>query len=250
MNSSAKPVVVVHGVGTGSNRDRAKFSLALSELVDDPSNKVLRVGDFEDVLQIPIDFVGIPWAEALWESINDAVDVQTQIAIRSAYSGPKVEWIAAGVDMAVDVPLYLGSHGITIRELVSQTIRKHPNCVVVAHSLGSLIAFDVLREAQLLDNFASLPVSGLVTLGTPLGYLPKCHPFRPGDAPFPFPWKNLWYPKDPVCMGIALDSSKFPGVRDFPLDAAESRVFSHTTYWASNAVATSVRNLAKARKAP
>jgi hypothetical protein len=49
------------------------------------------------------------------------------------------------------------------REVVAQTIREHRPTVVVAHSLGSVVAYEALHE------FSDLRVELLVTLGSPLG---------------------------------------------------------------------------------
>ncbi|MET9462594.1 hypothetical protein ABZY05_47705 [Streptomyces canus] len=49
------------------------------------------------------------------------------------------------------------------REVVAQTIREHRPTVVVAHSLGSVVAYEALHE------FSDLQAELLVTLGSPLG---------------------------------------------------------------------------------
>ena len=81
---------------------------------------------------------------------------------------------------------------------------------------------------------SGLPVSGLVTLGSPLNLL------RPEGFRFGFPWRNFHYPQDPVCLGRGLDATRFPGVRNYSLGSHEGFVVSHTSYWTSSVVAAAV----------
>jgi len=238
------PVVVVHGIGYGTNRDRAGFSRELSTDVHEASRPATRVGAFEEV-QTPSGEApdnGIWWAEALWETVNDHTDVVTEAVLKAVIPGPPADWHAKVLDLLGDVPLYLGPHGDAIRNLVQGVIRQFPGCIVVGHSLGSVIAADILREAQDTDNFSSLPVSGLITLGSPLNLLGLRRPMA-SALPFPFRWYNLWYPTDPVTLGKALSLTRFPGVTNRKLSAGESFVVAHTSYWSSVVVANVVYQL-------
>lgn len=73
--------------------------------------------------------------------------------------------------------------------------------VIVSHSMGTMIAYDCLR------NVADCPeVEGLITLGSPLGLDEVQDPLIPGrnvDQAFPVrlngPWINIYDPLDPIC---------------------------------------------------
>jgi hypothetical protein len=61
---------------------------------------------------------------------------------------------------------FFGAVGEAIREVVRETLRAVDGTVVViGHSLGSIVAYDVLREPE----FAGLDLPLLVTVGSPLG---------------------------------------------------------------------------------
>lgn len=241
MSDKRLPVVVVHGIGYGTNQDRAGFSLELSSDVHESVRTVTRVGAFEKVLSAAGDApgCGIWWAEGLWETVNDHVDKVTEVTLKACIPGPPADWFGKVLDLLGDVPLYLGPHGARIRAVVRQVIQMFPGCIVVGHSLGSVIAADILSDARTADNFSSLPVSGLITLGSPLNLLGMRRPMA-GEGAFPFRWYNLWYPPDPVTLGKPLSTSQFPGVINRKLNAGESFVVAHTSYWSSVAVANVV----------
>lgn len=244
MNDNRLSVVVVHGIGFGTNHDRAGFSRELSSDVHEAARPVTRVGIYEQVTVPSGDPPGggIWWSEGLWETVNDHVDAVTEAMLMACIPGSPSGWYAKVLDLLGDVPLYLGPHGVAIRSVVRQVIQQFPGCIVVGHSLGSVIAADILREAQNADNFASLPVSALVTLGSPLNLLGMRQPMPPGQ-PFPFRWYNLWYPPDLVTLGKPLNTTTFPGVTNRKLNASESFVVSHTSYWSSVVVANIVYQL-------
>lgn len=237
------PVVVVHGVGSGNNKDRAGFSKNLSDAVHEVSRPVTRIGEYEQTKTAtgPAPNNGIYWEEALWESVNQTAEQAIKALTSLADISIPAPWLSGKIlDIVADVPLYLGVTGDAIRKVVKPVIQRHPNCVVVAHSLGSVIATDVLRQAQMDDNFASMPVSGLITLGSPLNLLRMRHPMT---EPFPFRWYNLYYPHDAVVIDNDLDSAIFPGVHNLALNKSETPIVSHTSYWSSAATSDTVYQL-------
>ena len=95
-----------------------------------------------------------------------------------------------------------------IRDRVRAAVRRNPGpLVIVAHSLGSVIAFDVMGDQEFADRRAVL-----ITVGTALGLPPaqeRLLAFR-GDRPIPLPagialWRNFRSSRDVVAMGSALD---------------------------------------------
>jgi len=246
MNDGLLPVVVVHGVGSGENKDRAGFSSVLSRNVDEVSRPVTRVGPYEIIKKVnaandPKNSDGIYWQEALWESENNTADAVIKF-ITDRFSLPG--WLTnEAFDLLADVPLYLGVNGKKIRKAVRDVIKLHPNCIVIGHSLGSVIAADVLQEERLKGGVNKLPVSALVTLGSPLNLLGMR---KKMESPFPFKWHNYYYPSDPIAIGGGLKTANFPRVKNHKLNAAETFAVSHTSYWSSTVLAFSIYKLTTA----
>ena len=95
-----------------------------------------------------------------------------------------------------------------IRDRVRDALRRNPGpLVIVAHSLGSVIVFDVMGEEEFADRRAVL-----ITVGTALGLAPaqeRLVAFR-SERPIPMPagiavWRNFHSSGDVVAMGSSLD---------------------------------------------
>nr|MBA2760250.1 hypothetical protein [Chloroflexia bacterium] len=92
----------------------------------------------------------------------------------------------------------------SVRGLFRDVLRDHDEpTILIAHSLGSVIAYDVLRE------YPDLDVSGLVTLGSPLSMdWFRDRLARPGESgdKLPVPrmlaeWVNVYSEMDPLALG-------------------------------------------------
>lgn len=111
--------------------------------------------------------------------------------------------------------------------------------VIVGHSLGSVVAADVLRRLP-----TGIEVVGMVTIGSPL---PRStfHVDGLGDTLRQPPtnlawWVSFWNPFDPVTTHKGL-SSAFPWMTDYRVNTAFSpRVHDATTYLRDARVATAV----------
>lgn len=106
-----------------------------------------------------------------------------------------------------DVYLYLSYRTIRaeIDGLVAKVLTPGP-CVVVGHSLGSVVGYNVLRKAA-----ADVDVRLYVTLGSPLGLRAIR---RRLDTPLSMPacvrdWYNAYDPRDAVAL-YPLDAERFP----------------------------------------
>jgi hypothetical protein len=97
--------------------------------------------------------------------------------------------------------------------------------VIVSHSMGTMIAYDCLR------NVADCPeVDGLITLGSPLGLDEVQDPLIPGrnaNQAFPErlngPWINIYDPLDPICgLDPRLANDFLRGGRQAIVDIKES----------------------------
>jgi hypothetical protein len=106
-----------------------------------------------------------------------------------------------------DVYLYTNRSGVRDRidEIVARALTEGP-CVVVAHSLGSVVAYNVLCTDR-----RHLQVPFFVTVGCPLGIrairdqlVPIRFPRPPVDA-----WNNAFDPRDVVAL-YPLDGANFP----------------------------------------
>jgi hypothetical protein len=106
-----------------------------------------------------------------------------------------------------DVYLYTTQPGVRaeIDRIVSATLTETP-CVVVGHSLGSVVAYNILR-----GDPRALKVRSYVTVGSPLAIRAIRDKFRPIRFPAPAvaAWYNAYDPKDVVAL-YPLDTANFP----------------------------------------
>jgi hypothetical protein len=104
--------------------------------------------------------------------------------------------------------VYLYTQRFTVREaidaIVVDTLDDTKACVVVAHSLGSVVAYNVLRNER-----RGLPVPLFVTLGSPLGLNAIRRQFAPLRHPAVVErWLNAFDPRDVVALN-PLDAQNF-----------------------------------------
>lgn len=201
-------VLAIHGMGSSEGG----FSDALRENV---LSELERLGVVSPAR--PADTV-LTWNEVLWSDIGDT---RQRDLLTDLY--PNGEWTGLRnftVTNLGDILVYLSpSHGPCIKQRVMDTIqelREHhthetgPMYIsVVAHSLGSIVAYDLLHELthyieaegggqkyglahQLLPEEGSLPpvyLSNLFTFGSPLAVFSLFpdqahHHYRAGNPPF------------------------------------------------------------------
>ena len=266
MGSEIKyPVVVVHGAGRGDAKTRIGYSTKLRDLVLEGFGQDEREG---------------AWLEAPWEGVNDNLDAAIRKILQGICdeaerkSGKRLAkhvtswWTKAKLffgrltlmaaknvlpsllDILLDLPLYLdAARSRKVREAVVKRIREVPNCVLVGHSLGSVICHDILAEA--VRDGAPLPVRALVTFGSPLQWIEE---LRQADDPdhrpgaIAIPWTNLFYRSDPICRHRPLRPGTFTGVVNVALKRQRRRAGirdsfkSHTAYWTDPAVAKTIRD--------
>jgi len=105
-----------------------------------------------------------------------------------------------------DVYLYVRLSGVRaeINRIVARALSEEPT-VVVGHSLGSVVAYSVLRE-----DTRSLNVPRYVTVGSPLGVRRIRDQFRPLKTAGPTQtWFNAYDDRDVVAL-YPLDENNFP----------------------------------------
>lgn len=157
-----------------------------------------------------------------------------------AYSATRiVPWLAlamspAGIVLGImgDVAFYImpvASDNLSTRrrcqqrfhELVEHVSREYPSIVILAHSQGSVIAFDELVKSRFDANFT------LITVGSPIGTLyEKYLQWLNGVNPSGFKWINLYHNGDYI--GGRADH----GAEDHSIGDG-----SHTDYWKDRRVA-------------
>ena len=141
----------------------------------------------------------------------------------------RAPWLAnVGITrFAADVRAYLTRQRVrrAVHTLVEPSLRRGPS-VVVAHSLGTVVAYWLLTELQ-----GVTPIELFVTVGSPLGVdiikaaLPQPLTFPPGVRS----WLNVTDPRDFVALTERLDEQTFlPGIENIddvrnPLDPHDIR---------------------------
>jgi len=104
-----------------------------------------------------------------------------------------------------DVFLYSTRAGVRdeIDRIVASQLTGEPT-VVVAHSLGTLVAYSVMRR-----DTRSLQIPAFITVGSPLGVRSVRDQFRPLRYPPVDGWYNAFDPRDVVAL-YPLDARNFP----------------------------------------
>lgn len=263
-------IVAIHGIGMGTGIAREGFSAPLRKLVAKAANTE--------------DFV---WREFVWETENDELDSRIEeivrevvkgvllpslfgangkeslwkkIASAAGNSGPirngVAKLVCKAIDLGLDFPWYLDSiNGKKIRAQLRKEIRNArkesgTDVVLIAHSLGSVIAYDCLAEA--CNENDRLPVAKLVTFGSPLGWTFELRDLdnRP-ESEFTtiggIPWRNYYYKEDYVSLYRGLGGNRFGNEVEnllLPLPAGVKPHGSHVAYWKDANFATEISRLA------
>lgn len=287
MSKSKYAVVVVHGIGTGTGKERGDFSLELKKGVAYANSECVSL-----------------WFEATWEGLNDSVDEEVRKVsdelfdsyirdaeeekrrVEESMSSVNVDsgwlvwkWIkkiyvsltrkVSGVtpdallkakkimpnalDAVLDLPIYLGNdRAKVIRATVFAKIDEAMGCgvegiVLIGHSLGSVIAFDVLQEE--LSERKTSRIKALVTLGSPLEWVVKIRRAMSAEGvKLPLDicgtkWINYYDPQDPVPLRRALDSELFKGVENVEDVSGKKLIDAHCAYWKSQRIAEKIVRL-------
>ncbi len=252
-------LLFLHGVGSGDQNDNWKAALdrALTDVgypqLDEAEVAApkyafaLRGSDDNDPL--PGVTIKAPSGEARKRNRRDFDRRMVAVEMRLGRHDRGVGWF--GGDQVIDNALGLRSfeqakNYLTNRQIRAQVLNrvlrglpKSDSLVIVGHSLGSVIAADLLRRLPV-----GLEVAGLITIGSPLA-----HPsFDPGDlrAELTEPpqnlawWVNFWNPADPVTAHRGV-SSVFPWMMDSRIQPKVNlQAHDAETYLADEAVATTV----------
>ena len=162
--------------------------------------------------------------------------------------GNGARWAGAVVDAAVAIPVFEEAQNYLrvtcvrarVLQLIVDQLPQSGRIVIVAHSLGSVIAADLLNHLPV-----ELDVGGLVTIGSPLAegnfdvdVLRKKLKTPPLNLEW---WVNCWSMSDPVAALRGV-SSVFPWVLDIKVPTPKSPLSAHNAdaYLADPAVSEAI----------
>ncbi|MCL6416819.1 hypothetical protein MIB92_14255 [Aestuariirhabdus sp. Z084] len=259
-------VIVVHGVQTGEDEnihsDQQIRSLINRSLVDSHLEKEFLVKGY------------------LYENINDQAQEFYQLIAKTITRGSPLTGTMLNkfIDVAGDVVTAAKNtstaHKIRkgLREIILDSYRSKNQVVVVAHSLGTIYALDVINEIirnsryYKGDDRTTWPVQGLLTMGSPLGLgltisginiFDKRKINSIENAEFSLlPWHNYYNRLDPIVSGslfgtpTEIDSSKGPVEQRYGpsvlasnwllqghvVTSGEQWLFAHVSYWNNPAI--------------
>jgi len=246
-----RKILVVHGVATGNDAD-FDHDKRVTELVQRRlSNTPLK---FESELY-------------RYQNINSASQKKFNRLIQIIVKDPVGQKLAqTALDVIGDVVISLadGSTAATIRKGLRDRIvdiyEQGNPCYVVAHSLGSIYAFDVINElmsdGEYFDRGSrkTWPVQALATIGSPIGLgmfrvKGRRAVKKLGHGTKWFKWINYWDRTDPVVSGkifgtqlsgfevaekyTSSDTKQGWVIRDVDIDTGKVWIMSHVAYWDS-----------------
>lgn len=204
-----------------------------------------------------------------YENLNDAAQKKFKLLNKLLVESPVGEAVSEKViDIVGDVviPLSDNSTARQIRQGLKEKILAIHNsgnpCYIVAHSLGSIYAFDVINaliaERLYFDRNSRLtwPVQGLLTIGSPLGLdlfrIGRDKIQNLGAGRERLRWLNILDRTDPVVSGkifgqhfseykiaedfLAADPAQGWKIRDLAVDTGKVWLLAHNAYWNSPVV--------------
>lgn len=267
--------VVVHGICANNGTQQAGFSKPLSKLVypvksqaerdeywkeavwekvtnaadDKIQDVVLQVMDLYDKTSYWRD-EKLAQAKCWWQKIWPNVGY---------YLGRMLHIVTADIakdllDLTLDLPLYLGEpRGAKVRKVVTDKIKeamaKTDGVVLIGHSLGSVIAYDVAEEN--MKNGSPLNIKTLITMGSPLKWVTdirraeacESDPATPAKLALPgIRWINIYDKEDPITLKDELPDTMFSDVENIEIASDNTFIGAHTCYWTHGKVASIVRD--------
>ena len=157
-----------------------------------------------------------------------------------------------------DVESYFGDaslRSLALDRVEEAVLAAGDDVILIGHSLGSVVTYDLLRERQ------DLPVRGLITLGSPLGLPTVRRRLRAPSFPHGVArWVNVFDPRDFVTGGVMLrdhyPSADGRSVEDLETEGRPPSLTNPTAshdglvYLSSIALGTAMREMIEAAEAP
>ena len=256
-----RKILVVHGVQHGADKDQQQDK-QINALIKN------RLG------RIPLKYQTEMYR---YENANDKAQKKLRNVLKLIAKTPVASTVTDKViDMVGDVVISLrdGDTAAKIRDglqtRILDTYAKGNPCYIVAHSLGSIYAFDVINDLMRQDSYfqrnsrKTWPVQGLLTIGSPIGLSMFRVAGRKrveslGEGTKWFRWVNYWDRTDPIVSGdifgkrlngfeiaekYQTDSSKQGWViRDVPVDTGKVWLLAHFGYWDNPMVGDGLVNM-------
>lgn len=246
--TKSRTVLVIHGVQTADDAQLDQHvlikDLLQSRLGNQPFEFTTELYRYEDI------------NDAAQEKYMGLLQLLQYVPVAGSLAADAFDLVADVVTARSDTSTAAAIRAGFAAKILHIYASQHP-CYVVAHSLGSIYAFDVINEliqtSGLFDrnDRTRWPVQGLLTLGSPIG-LPMFRgerrwlaPLGAGDAFFR--WVNYWDRNDPVVSGAifgsALDDYRIAedyltdsprqgwDIQDKPLDTGKQWLMAHVAYW-------------------
>ncbi len=269
---SQPPVVlIIHGVQTGDDNDQRQhdyIDATLTKLLNSPELH------FDAPLPFSTDIFK-------YEDINDKATNLIRRVLGSMTGNAIAGWVVdKASDLVGDVLLALSqgdTYDLIKQKFIEKIMAIHGSgrpIYVVAHSLGTFYAFEVINDLFkkfkfAKNNKATWPIQGLVTIGSPLGLeifardVDSLNRRAVGVSvrTFPrFPWKNYWDRQDPIVTGSIMGFPK-EGRFSFRFDRQEAKkkgwsirsdevnagtvahLAAHTSYWHSKTLGQGIVNM-------
>ncbi len=243
-----RTVLVIHGVQTGDNEDQNQHE-TIKDLLEN------RLGN------IPLEFNTDIYR---YENINDQAQKKYRKFLTFFDPTSVVTFLPdTAIDLIADVVTAKQDTSTAaqirkgFKDKILEIFENGNPCYIVAHSLGTIYAFDVINELIADNRFfdrssrRTWPVQGLITLGSPIGISmfkksrTKVSPLGVGTKWFR--WRNYWDRNDPVVSGAIfgkslsgyqvaekyLNGSTRQGwvIRDIPVDTGKTWLLAHIAYW-------------------
>lgn len=261
--TSTEPVLLfLHGVGDGDQNDlwRARLEETLTDLGHDKLAGVTVIAPkyahalkgWDEKVSLPPFTVGQPARDVAKQNRRDFERRIGAIEFRLGRHDrgkvvPGTEEIMRG---AVALPAFAQARKYladpTVRaQVLDRILGKLPltgRVVIVGHSLGSVIAADLVRRLPV-----GLEVGGMITIGSPLAHsgfdvdkLRESMKEPPTNLAW---WVNFWNASDPVAAHRGV-SSVFPWMVDFRIDTGapfSKRAHSAVEYLGSPSVVEAIR---------
>lgn len=254
-------ILAVHGVQTGENKDirshqLVKF-LVTRALADSHLEFEFATGGY------------------FYEDINDNAQTFYKLLAKAITSGNPLagKAIDSVIDLAGDVVTAATNtstaHKIRagLRDKILESYRSHNQLVIIAHSLGTVYALDVINELIADKRYfkggdrRTWPIQGLVTMGSPLGLGLRFGAInifdqRPINSIVDagqqfFRWHNYFNRLDPIVSGdvfgkpVPVEETKGPlelrygpailgstwKLRGHAVTSGEQWLMAHTAYW-------------------
>ena len=266
--------VVVHGICANNGSQQEGFSKPLSKLVYPVKSqaereeywkeavweKVTNAAD-DKIQDVVLQVMNLYDKKAYWKTskLASATNWWQKLCIHLGYGLGKVFHIAIRdtatdlLDLTLDLPLYLGEpRGAKVRKVVTDKIKeamtKTDGVVLIGHSLGSVIAYDVVREN--MEAVSPLNIKTLITMGSPLKWVTDIRRAENGENGPPDPsalslpgirWINIYDKEDPVALKDELPDTMFGNVKNVPIASGNTFIGAHTSYWTNDEVAAIIR---------